>query len=80
MVTKGAYEKARHYLETHSKLSEESGQKHQKIIPGPTITISRETGAGAERVGEKLVAFLKNITIIMLIPGLSLTKILSRKY
>ena len=55
MIVKGAYEKARIYIETHSKSKEE-------LIPGPCITISRETGAGADKVSEHLIEFFKSRT------------------
>lgn len=47
MVT-GAYEKAKKYIESHSSHQNSSIRKAE----GPCITISRETGAGADRVSE----------------------------
>ncbi len=58
MIVKGAFEKARVYIESHSDLSKDS--EHYKIKPGPCITISRETGAGADVVSELLVEFFKS--------------------
>ncbi len=56
MMVKGAFEKARLYIESHSK---DSGAKHRKTAQGPCITISRETGAGADRVSQTLVEFFQ---------------------
>jgi cytidylate kinase len=44
----GSFEKAKKYIETHSKVNVEK-------TPGPSITFSRETGAGADIVSRKLV-------------------------
>jgi len=57
MIVKGTFEKARIYIESHSDLSRDS--EHYKIKPGPCITISRETGAGADVVSELLLEFFK---------------------
>lgn len=56
----GAYEKARIYIEKHTELSEQEKIKIRKLNPGPTITISRETGIGAEKICEKLISYFKN--------------------
>ena len=56
----GAYEKARIYIEQHTELSEEAKLKIRKLNPGPTITISRETGIGAGKICEKLITFFQN--------------------
>lgn len=61
MLSTAASEKARKYIETHSKLiSTENINK--ELITGPCITISRETGAGADEVSGALVEFLKPYT------------------
>ena len=52
-------EKVRLYVETHTKLSEEAKLKMRKLNPGPAITISRETGIGAEVICEKLIQYFK---------------------
>ncbi|HVO73521.1 MAG TPA: cytidylate kinase-like family protein [Ignavibacteriaceae bacterium] len=52
MFTKGAFEKAKNYFESHHKFSED-----KKLYWGPCITISRQTGAGADKVSESLVKF-----------------------
>jgi len=57
MLISGALEKARLYIETHSK-EKESG-KWGKFEKGPCITISRETGAGADILSQKLVEILQ---------------------
>jgi hypothetical protein len=49
MIT-GPYEKARKYIESHQKVSLEK-YKHPH---GPCITISREVGAGADIISEKI--------------------------
>ncbi len=56
---KGAFEKAKIYIESHSKDTTEQ-QKRKK--QGPCITISRETGAGASCVGDELVKFFQPIS------------------
>lgn len=48
-------EKARIYVEKHTEPTEGAKLKIRKLNPGPTITISRETGIGAEIICEKLV-------------------------
>lgn len=53
---KGSFEKCRQYIELHSKESTTGDKKH---IPGPCITISRETGSAAEMLNEKLVDFFR---------------------
>ena len=55
----GSYEKCKHYIETHSPLNE--------ILPTrvhnyPCITISRETGAGAQLVCKELIKILESIS------------------
>ncbi len=53
MKVLGTFEKARLYIESHAKDSETGARKPG----GPCITISRETGSGAERIGEKIIHF-----------------------
>lgn len=50
----GPLEKAKHYLELH-----EHDQNTGLRRGGPCITISRETGAGADRIGERLIEFFR---------------------
>lgn len=57
MLISGALEKARLYIETHSK--EKEPDKKGKFEKGPCITISRETGAGADVISQKLVEILQ---------------------
>jgi cytidylate kinase len=52
MLALGELEKARLYVESHSK-------EEEKKLSGPCITISRETGAGADQVSIKLLEFLQ---------------------
>ncbi|MCL5028559.1 MAG: cytidylate kinase-like family protein [Bacteroidetes bacterium] len=56
MIVKGALEKAKLYIESHTK---DSDQKRKGAKPGPCITLSRETGAGADKVAQALVEFLQ---------------------
>ncbi len=56
MRVKGAFEKAKFYIESHSK---DSDSKFKKKKHGPCITISRETGAGADIVSEELIDFFQ---------------------
>jgi cytidylate kinase len=55
MIVQGAFEKARHYIEMRSKKTDEA-----KLEKGPCITISRETGSGADQVAIHLADILKN--------------------
>ena len=57
MLISGALEKARLYIETHSK--EKESDKRGKFEKGPCITISRETGAGADIISQKLIEILQ---------------------
>jgi hypothetical protein len=54
MLTTGAFEKAKNYFESHHKFSED-----KKLYWGPCITISRQTGAGADKVSEALIKFFE---------------------
>ena len=58
MKVKGAFEKARIYIESRSRQPEEI---RGRIKKGPCITISRETGAGADKVSEELIKFFNPI-------------------
>jgi hypothetical protein len=54
-MVSGPYEKAKQYIESHQIVSlEKSGHPH-----GPCITISREVGAGADIVSEKICGTLQ---------------------
>lgn len=55
------YEKARVYINQHSHEDEKALRRKQN--PGPTITISRETGIGASAVCEKLVEYFNKAAI-----------------
>ncbi|MEJ5306016.1 MAG: cytidylate kinase-like family protein [Ignavibacteria bacterium] len=59
MLVSGAYEKAKLYIETHSREKEELQKKKIKIEAGPCITISRQTGAAAGEISELLIDLLK---------------------
>ncbi len=61
MLTTAATEKAKKYIETHSKITSDKITT-KGIITGPCITISRETGAGADKVSNSLIEFLKLYT------------------
>lgn len=52
MVIKGAFEKAKHYINSHST---EVKNTRPGISLGPCITISRQTGAGAEIISQHIV-------------------------
>lgn len=60
MLVSGAYEKAKLYIEAHSKEKEDLEKKKIKIEPGPCITISRQTGAAAGEISELLIEILKS--------------------
>ena len=53
MKTLSPVEKARRYFEAH----EHDADGNIKKKGGPCITISRETGTGADRIGEKLIEY-----------------------
>ena len=55
MLIKGPFEKAKLYIESHPKLSETPLVKNKRLTIGPCITISREAGAHADIISEKLV-------------------------
>lgn len=61
MLTLGAYEKCRRYIDTHSSQSRELEFGKTKSSC-PCITISRETGAGAGFVSQHLISYLQAIT------------------
>jgi len=58
MKVLGSYEKARLYIEAHTASEYDPIVQIKKINPGPCITISRETGIGAEKICELLIDFL----------------------
>ena len=59
MLIKSPVEKARFYIESRSKILESGLGGIKDLKPGPCITISRETGARADVIGEKLIAFFQ---------------------
>lgn len=59
MLVSGAYEKAKLYIEAHSKEKEALEKKETKLEPGPCITISRQTGAAAGEISDLLIDILK---------------------
>ncbi len=54
MLTQGSYEKAKLYVKTHDK---DLGKT--KIKSGVCVTISRESGAGADKVSQQLLNFFE---------------------
>ncbi len=54
----GSFEKAKHYIESHEKMLD--SRKHKGA---PCITISRETGTGADRVGEALINYFTQFNV-----------------
>ena len=60
MLLKGPIEKAKLYVESQQKIDESTKVKNRKIKPGPCITISREPGARANIISERLTDFLSN--------------------
>lgn len=52
MLTLGAYEKCKRYIESHSKEATETQRRKEQF---PCITISRQTGAGSYEVSEHLI-------------------------
>lgn len=60
MKTLGAYEKCRRYIECHSTHTDEFNRHLKTKGYFPTVTISRQTGAGAAIVGEKFSEIMSN--------------------
>ena len=58
-MAKGSYEKCKSYIETHSPLTETLSRRGHNY---PCITISRETGAGAQSVCEELINILEPVS------------------
>jgi cytidylate kinase len=58
MKVLGAYEKARLYIETHTAAETDPAVIMRKLNPGPCITVSRETGIGAEKICSVLIDYL----------------------
>lgn len=54
----GSFEKAKHYIESHDKMLDSRTRKG-----APCITISRETGTGADRVGESLINYFAQFNV-----------------
>lgn len=63
MKVLGAYEKARIYIEKHYEASEEAKAYKRRLNPGPTITVSRQTGIGAVAICEKLTEYFNTRAI-----------------
>lgn len=62
MNTLGAYEKCRRYIESHSQQTSHSEKIRSKFGSYPCITISRETGAGADIISEQLADYFQSRT------------------
>ena len=60
MKALGAYEKCRRYIECHSKHTDEFNRHIKTKGYFPTVTISRQTGAGAAAVSEKFIEIMNN--------------------
>ena len=63
MKVLGTYEKARIYFEKHYNESEEARLHKRKLHPGPTITLSRQTGIGGTFICEKLEEYFNKKAI-----------------
>jgi hypothetical protein len=59
MKIKGGFEKAKYYIESHSKGFPALGGAKA----GPCITISREPGAGSDKISENLIEYFRNISL-----------------
>lgn len=58
MLIFGSCEKAKRYLQAHSQ---DSSLYRKSSKPGPCITISRETGAGADIVSNEIIDFFQSL-------------------
>lgn len=56
-----SYEKAKIYIQDHS--AEDERAKRRRLNPGPTITISRETGIGAATICEQLIEYFNQRSV-----------------
>lgn len=54
----GSFEKAKRYIESQPRTAEKSNV-YKSTLHGPCITISREAGAGADRIGDRLINFFQ---------------------
>lgn len=61
MKVLGECEKARLYLESHSHIISEEEFNERKILGGPFITVSRETGVPEALIYERLLKYLQKI-------------------
>lgn len=59
MLTLGAYEKCKRYIEQNSK--QQSGEKKQRLV-FPSIAVSREPGAGANAICSRVPEILQSRT------------------
>lgn len=60
MLVQGPFERARQYIESHTERVGNTFEKDKLIKPGPCITISRETGARADVISDKLIAMFQD--------------------
>ena len=61
MQALGAYEKCKRYIECHSTHTDEFNRHLKAKGLSPTLTISRQTGAGAAMVGEKFTEIVSSM-------------------
>lgn len=59
MLVKGAYERAKLYIEAHSREKQDLEKRKIKVEPGPCITISRQTGAAPDEISDLMIDYLK---------------------
>jgi hypothetical protein len=59
MLVHGALEKARKYIESHTREAVLTKEKGEVRIAGPCITISRQAGAGSREVADILIKILE---------------------
>ncbi len=79
MLVKGPFEKAKLYIESHPKISDTSAAKKKESCGGPCITISRETGAHADIISERLVGFFQRYNLANQMPWVVFDKNLIEK-
>ncbi|MCW8848741.1 MAG: cytidylate kinase-like family protein [Melioribacteraceae bacterium] len=60
MIPLDGYAKAKRYVDSHAKLTEQEIATYKKKYPGPCLTISRQSGIDTNSLSEKLVLLFKN--------------------
>ena len=60
MIPLDGYAKAKKYVYSHAKLSDQEIARYKKKYPGPCLTVSRQSGIDTSTLCEKLIQLFKN--------------------